>query len=55
MNRNSNEEEIKIERIACRITAEQREHLEVLTERFGYRSMSAAIQSLIEQSFKDHK
>ncbi|HCQ8226530.1 TPA: hypothetical protein OMD56_003869 [Klebsiella variicola] len=55
MKRNSNEHEIKIERIACRITTEQREHLEVLTEKFGYRSMSAAIQSLIEESIKNHK
>lgn len=55
MNRISNEEEVKIERIACRITSEQREHLEKLTESYGFRSMSAAIQDLIEQSIKNFK
>lgn len=52
MNRNSITEENKIERIACRITTEQREHLEKLTDSYGFRSMSAAVQSLIEESMK---
>lgn len=54
MGRITEQEENKKERIACRITSEQRTHLEELTKHHGFRSMSEVIQSLIEKSIKKH-
>lgn len=48
-------EEVKSERIACRITEEQKDFLKEMVEADGLRSMSEAVQVLIEAAIKNCK